>query len=139
MLFAETTLIFGAAVFFITAAIRHCVTRRHQVPFLPVYEENYRDYPEETDRKLARFVVDTDSQDEKKDAHDYQQRQPATEDDTASTISEELCQFREVASMVSDLVSPRQSMDDSPPAYESQDECHNTSRADGSRYTGGQK
>jgi hypothetical protein len=138
MLFAETTLIFGAAVFFITAAIRRCIPRRrHQTSFLPVYEEEYRDYPKDTDRKLALVVVHADSQDEKNTSNYQRRQQPAAEDDTASTISEELGQFREVASMISELVSPRQSMDDSPPAYESQDECHDDSRSNGPRYTGG--
>ncbi len=155
MLVAETALIFGTALFLITAAVRRCVTRRscrHDASqfTLPLFEKHYTDFPEAFSEKASfativvvkadgekqctkpHHVLDTVSDSDDEDGDDG--------DETSTTVSEELSQFREAASLVSDLVAvstPRQSFDDAPPAYDNAEDGYDATVTNGARYTDG--
>lgn len=151
MLFAETALIFGSALFVITAAIRRCVTKRrqhHNVRFLlPLYEKRYTDFPaESSDTSSFSTIVVVEEKDEKQHTKPHHVLDTIDDDDeddeTSTTVSEELSQFREAVSLVSDLVAvstPRESFDDAPPAYESADSGYDAAVTNGSRYNDGKQ
>lgn len=136
MLVAETAVIFGTALFVITTAIRRCVTRRRRretQSTLPLYENRYSAFPEKAQFRV--LVVETEeSEDEKHSTQEDSDDESTTE----TTVSQELGHFRDAASLVSDLIAvskPRQSFEDSPPAYQSQDEECNATVTNGSQRT----